>query len=58
MQDGVNPGGGIGGHLGNRFDRVTLSVQQDDLPMRPLDGIMGLPMALFPVINRQVLGYV
>jgi hypothetical protein len=57
MQDFVDPDGGIGGHLGNRFDRVTLGVQQDDLPVRPFDGIVGRPVALFQVINRQVVGY-
>jgi hypothetical protein len=57
MQDFVDPDGGIGGHLGNRLDRVTLGVQQDDLPMRPFDGIVGRPVALLQVINRQVVGY-
>jgi hypothetical protein len=57
MQDFVNPDGGIGGHLGNRCDRVPLGVQQDDLPVRPFDGIMGRPVALLQVINRQVVGY-
>jgi hypothetical protein len=57
MQDFVHPDGGIGGHLGNCFDRVTLGVQQDDLPVRPFDGIMGRPVALLQVINRQVVGY-
>jgi hypothetical protein len=36
---------------------VTLGVQQDDLPVRPFDGIVGRPVALFQVINRQVVGY-
>jgi hypothetical protein len=57
MQNFVDPDGGIGGHLGNRFDRVTLGVQQDDLPVRSFDGIVGRPVALFQVINRQVVGY-
>jgi hypothetical protein len=57
MQDFVNPNGGIGGHLGNRCDRVSLDVQQDDLPVRPFDGIMGPSVALLQIINRQVVRY-
>jgi hypothetical protein len=58
MQDFVDPDRGIGGHLGNGFDRVSLGVQQDDLPVRPFDGIMSTPVALLQLINRQVVGYV
>lgn len=57
MQDFVNPDGGIGRHLGNRLDQVALGVEQNNLPMGSFDGIMGIPMAWFQVINRQVVGY-
>jgi hypothetical protein len=43
IQDFVNSDGGTGGHLGNRFNQVSLGMQQDDLPVRPFDRIMGLP---------------